>query len=136
MLPSFRGLRAVRAPGSGGEEHVDTTVSTMRPCSRELGAICVPSYHGKGAASAPGAQRSMHGSDVCPVSAIGGVGSSNVGPLAGQMVRKVSGWRSLGLELGTDPYRIPGASVPEEGAGGTPCWGWETVSRLAVELPP
>ena len=71
----------------------------------------------------------MYRSDVLPVSAIE---RSRPPPLASQLVRKVPGWRLLGLELGTDPYRIPGAWVPEEGVGGTPFWGWKTVSVLAA----
>ena len=60
----------------------------------------------------------VYQSDVLSVSAMGGVESSSIPPLATQLVRKVPGCRPLGLELGTDPYRIPGARVPEEGPGG------------------
>ena len=89
-----------------------------------------PGPGGKEVAPAPRAQRSVYGSGVLPVSAIGGMGSSNVPLLASQLVRKLPGWRPLGLEL--DPYRIPGAWVPEEGVGGTPCWSWKTVDALAA----
>ena len=69
---------------------------------------------------------------MLPVSAIGGAESSSVPPVALQLVRKIPGCRPLGLELSTDPYRIPGAWVPEEGVGGTPCWSWKTVDALAA----
>ena len=62
----------------------------------------------------------VYRSDVLPVSTIGGVQSSSVPPLDSQLVQKVPGGRPLGLEVGTDPYRIPGACPSEEGAGGTP----------------
>ena len=98
----------------------------MGPSSREREPICVPGSRGNGTAHAPGAQRFLHGSDAFPLSATGEVKSSTVPPLPSQLVRKVPGCRPLGLELGTDPYRIPGAWIPEEGAGGTLCWDWKT----------
>ena len=108
----------LRTPGPGSKQ---PTVTATRPFSRRLGVRCVPGSRGKGETPAPGAQRSVYGCDVLPVSAIGGLESSSVPSLASQLVRKVPGWRPLGLELGTDSYRIPGACVPEEGAGDTPC---------------
>ena len=135
MRPSSRGPGAIRVPDCRRcKEHVEPTLRIMGTSSRELGTICVPGSRGKEATPAPGAQRSVHGSGVLPVSAIGGMGSSNVPLLASQLVRKLPGWRPLGLEL--DPYRIPGAWVPEEDAGGTPCWDWTTVRELAVGPSP
>ena len=101
--PSSRGLGVLRTPGSGGKEPTGTMVSTMGPSSWELGATCVSGFRGKRAAPALGGQRSVYGSDVLPVSAIGGVESSSVPPFARQWVRNVSGGRPLGLVVGTDP---------------------------------
>ena len=93
--PSSRRLGVLRTPGSGGKE---STVAATRPSSRGLGVLCTPGPGGKEVVPAPEAQRSVYGSDVLPVSAIGGVESSSVPPLACQLVRKVSGCRPLGLE--------------------------------------
>ena len=54
----------------------------------------------------PGRRFSVPGSDVLPVSAIGGMESSNVSPLGSQLMRKVLDWGPLGLESGGDPQRI------------------------------
>ena len=51
------------------------------------------------------------------------------------MVRKVPGWRPLGLVLGADPQRIGEVWAPEEGAEGALYWGWETVRELAAWPP-
>ena len=77
----------------------------------------------------------MHGSDMIPVSAVGGMVSANVPPLGSQLVRKVPGWRPLGLVLGADPQRIGEVWAPEEGAEGALYWGWETVRELAAWPP-
>ena len=63
----------------------------------------MPGSRGEGAMPAPGTQRSVHGSGVHPVRAIGGMGSANIPPVGSQLVRKVPGWRPLGLELEADP---------------------------------
>ena len=95
----------------------------------------MPGFRCKKATSAPGVQWSVRGSDVLPVNTIGGMGSSNVPPFGIQLVRKVPGWRPLGLVLGADPQRIGEVWAPEEGAEGALYWGWETVRELAAWPP-
>ena len=63
----------------------------------------MPGSRGERTTPALGTQRSVYGSDVLAVSAVGGMGSANVPPLGSQLVRKVPGSRLLGLDLGVDP---------------------------------
>lgn len=140
MRPSSRRPAVLRTPGSSSKEHVRITVSTMGPSSRELEAICVLDSRDKRTTPAPGAQRSAFGSDVLPVNAIGRMRCPSAPPLVSHLVRKVPGCCPLGLELGTDPYRIPGASVPEDGAGtrhsgdGRPFTSWPWSRRFEYLL--
>ena len=47
MQPSSLRPEVLRTPGSGGKEHVETTVSTTQPSSRRPEAIRIPSSGGK-----------------------------------------------------------------------------------------
>lgn len=103
MRPSSRGPRAMRVPGSRREEHIEHMVSMVRASSAEPGAICAPRSRAKRATPAPETQRSVHGTDVLPLSAIRERGISNVPLLGSHVVREIPGWRLLGLRLGADP---------------------------------
>ena len=101
--PYSRGPGTVHIPGAGGKQRVVSMVSTRGPSSRGPGAVRIPSAGGEGVTLSPGRRWSVPGSDVLPVSAIGRMGTSNAPPLGSQLVRKVPGWRPLGLESGADP---------------------------------
>ena len=94
----------------------------------------------KEAAPALGAQRSVHGSDMLPVSAIGGVGNSSIPPLVRQLLWKVPGWRPLGLELGTDRTAYQGLGCRRKVLGarlvdaGRPLASWPWSRRLECLL--
>ena len=103
MGSSSRGPRTIRILGSRGERHLAPTVATMRPSLRGSGAVRTPGSRGEGTIVALGAQQSVHRSDVLPVSAVGGMGGSNVPSLGIHLVRKVPGWRPLRLVFGADP---------------------------------